>query len=352
MHKVNTPSFSGKVLFIGLDLHKEKWSVTVRCEGIELKSCTLPADKKKLVDFLHRYYPGGTYKLTYEAGCFGYWLYDYLVERGITVVVTPPNLILRDSARRVKTNRIDSRKLALLLEKGLLKQVAVPSPLIRQHRNVVRIRRQLLKALKALQSQIRAILLFYGLEIDYPKGRWPNYFLDNLRRLRFESPEMTGSFQILLSQYETTRQNLVTQTRLVRELAHSIEHKAKVELMGSVPGAGTLTAIELLTELYDIARFPNGDKIASYVGLTPSEDSTAEYEHKGHITGAGNAAVRGLLIELAWRAIRYDGFLFERFHRIAKRRGRKIAIVAIARTLIVRIRRMLITGEPYVTGIC
>lgn len=352
MNKVRTAFFSGKVLFVGLDLHKEKWSITVRCEGLELKTCTLPGDKKKLVAFLHNHYPGGQYKLAYEAGCFGYWLYDYLVERGIGVIVTPPNLILTESGRRVKTNTIDSRKLALYLEKGMLKRVAVPSKQMRQHRNVVRVRRQLLRAQKALQSQIRAILLFYGLEIDYPKGRWPNYFVENLRRLRFDSPEMTQSFQILLDQYQTTRQNLVAQTRLIRQLANLPEYQAQVKLLTTIPGMGTLSAMEILTEAYEIERFPSAEKIASYVGLTPSEDSTGQHERKGHITAAGNAALRGLLVELAWRAIRRDGVLFDRFSRIAQRRGRKIAIVATARTLIVRIRRVLITGEPYVFGVC
>lgn len=88
----------------------------------------------------------------------GYWLYDYLVERGIGVIVTPPNWILTESGRRVKTNTIDSRKLALYLEKGMLKRVAVPSKQMRQHRNIVRVRRQLLRAQKALQSHQERVL--------------------------------------------------------------------------------------------------------------------------------------------------------------------------------------------------
>lgn len=351
--KVQFLSFIGKIIYIGLDLHKKIWCVAVRCDGVEIKYCTLPGKKELLVHFLQNHFPGAQYVLAYEAGCFGYWLYDYLLDNGITTIITPPNLIPKEDTHRVKNNRIDSHKLARFLESNHLKQVAVPSQQIRQHRGVVRARRQILRTLKCVQSQIRSALLFYGLAIEPPKGQWPNYFVDNLERLRFSDPLFEASFRQQLDLYRELRKRLSAQTRLVRLVARLPIYTEQIELLLTVPGVGLLTAIEILTELYDMSRFSSGDKVASYLGLTPTEYSTGEPGHEkyGHISHAGNGPMRASLIELTWRAIRKDGFLRQRFNGIAKRRGKKIAIVAVARTLAVRIRRVLIRNEVYVCGV-
>ena len=98
-------------------------------------------------------------------------------------------------------------------------------------------------------------------------------------------------------------------------------------------------------------RFQTGEQIASFVGLTAAEDSSGESIHRGHITGQGSAQVRAWLIQCAWRAIRLDPVLLHKFRAVWLSSGsKKKAIVAVARKLVVRMRTVEVTGQPYVIG--
>jgi transposase len=116
----------GEELFIGIDLHKQRWHVTIRTREVELFSASIPGKWESLQRILDRY-SGHSLQAVYEAGYFGFRLHDRLVERGIPCIVTPPSLVPQEYGNRVKTDRRDSRKLAQLLAKGLLKRVWVPS---------------------------------------------------------------------------------------------------------------------------------------------------------------------------------------------------------------------------------
>ena len=116
-----------------------------------------------------------------------------------------------------------------------------------------------------------------------------------------------------------------------------------------------------LTELYDIVRFNRADQLGSYLGLTPSQFSSGEEVHMGHITRQGNHRVRAMLIESAWTVvgelcrtvIRYDPHLRAKYERIrAKGNNGKKAIVAVAHSLAIRLRRCLLDQTNYVIGVC
>jgi len=108
-----------------------------------------------------------------------------------------------------------------------------------------------------------------------------------------------------------------------------------------------------LLELYDIIRFTSAEKLSSYVGLTPSQYSSGSHIRLGHITREGNAHIRRVLVECAWTVIRHEPFLREKYNRIrAKGINGKKAIVAVARSLAVRLRRCLVDEVPYEVGMC
>ena len=117
--------------------------------------------------------------------------------------------------------------------------------------------------------------------------------------------------------------------------------------MKSIPGVGMISAMEFLVELQDMTRFDSADDLAAFLGLTPSEHSSADRIRKGRITRCGNERVRRALVESSWTVIRYDASLRRKYQRLAKAKGSKKAIVAIAHTLAGRIRHMFITGESY-----
>jgi transposase len=112
----------GEDLFVGIDLHKIRWHVTIRTFDVELFSASIPGDWEALRRVLDRY-AGHRLEAVYEAGYFGFRLHDRLVAYGIPCPVTPPSLVPQEYGNRVKTDRRDSSKLAHLLAKGMLKRV-------------------------------------------------------------------------------------------------------------------------------------------------------------------------------------------------------------------------------------
>jgi transposase len=138
----------------------------------------------------------------------------------------------------------------------------------------------------------------------------------------------------------------------LRKFAKSDRYKKSVSLLMSAPGIGILTAIRLTLEWGYVSRFGRKEEFASFLGLVPSDYSSGDQDHRGHITKQGNRTVRRWLVESSWIAIRYDPVLLEKFRRVLRNCGsKKKAIVAVARKLALRLRRALLIGEPYVAGV-
>jgi transposase len=104
--------------------------------------------------------------------------------------------------------------------------------------------------------------------------------------------------------------------------------------------------MELLLELQDIRRFQRADHLAAYVGLTPSQYTSADKVRR--ITCVGKNSLRAKLVQASWALIRKDGVMREKYDRLKSRSGGKRAIVAVARALLIRMRRILLDNEPYV----
>jgi transposase len=337
---------SSEALFVGIDLHKANWHVTIRTADVELFSGSIPGRWDVLRVLLQRY-RGSTIQVVYEAGCFGFWLHDRLIEHGVDCMITPPSLIPQESGNRVKTDRRDSRKLAHLLAKGLLKRVFVPGKKECYHRQVVRRRRQLIGDRTRVQNRIKAELRFYGINISEPIGKWTKGFMENLNKIRFEDKFMQESFNRLLEQYRFLTEQIEKQNSLIHELSEKELYRDRAEILKSVPGIGTIAAMELLLELQDVSRFRQADQLAAYVGLTPSQYSSADKIRMGRITKVGKHSVRAILVQVAWQLIRKDQAMREKYERIKIRSGAKRAIVAIARTLFLRVRRIWLDAVPY-----
>jgi transposase len=101
-----------------------------------------------------------------------------------------------------------------------------------------------------------------------------------------------------------------------------------------------------------MSRFQRKEAFANFMGLIPSDYSSGEQERRGHITKQRNRWVRSWLVEASWRAIQYDPVLLEKFRRVFSHSGsKKKAIVAVARKLAMRLRRLLLDKKPYEVGI-
>ncbi len=130
------------------------------------------------------------------------------------------------------------------------------------------------------------------------------------------------------------------------ELSRADKYRGRVKLLHAAPGVGLLTGMEVLVELQDMGRFRSSEEIASYIGLTPSEYSTGEYTRQGRITRSGNWRVRTALIESSWILITKDPWMRSRYMKLKSLKGSKRAIIAIARKLIIKLRRMLLDNVP------
>jgi len=156
------------------------------------------------------------------------------------------------------------------------------------------------------------------------------------------------SLTLLAAQWRFATRQLIAMRRLLRDQAQAQEEIAKV--YRSVPGIGEGVARTLATALGDMTRCANERALFSSTGLTPSESSSGASVRRGHISRPGSSRVRPLRVETAWRALPRDGVLKERFDRSAATRGKKRAMVAIARRLTGRIRACFRQGTPDAVG--
>jgi transposase len=344
--KSMTKPIQGEELFIGIDLHKRRWHVTVRVDEVEIFSNSIAGRWQELKKVLNRY-KGCRIHAVYEAGFFGFWLFDHLTNYGVDCIVTPPSLIPQEHGNRVKTDRLDSRKLAQLLSKGLLKSISVPSAKERFHRQVIRRRCQLVGDRVQTQNRIKSELYFYGIDLPAPRGKWSQVYFTNLQRIKFKNHWMQQSFNQLLEQYEFLSAQIDKQTQLLKQLSQLPLYRQRVKILCSIPGIGILTAMEILLELQDVSRFRRAEQLAAYVGLTPSQYSSADKIRIGRITGAGKNTVRSALVESCWLLIRKNKAMRKKYEQIKARSGGKRAIVAVSRKLLLCIRRLLLDNRPY-----
>ncbi len=340
----------GKEVYIGIDVHKDSWHVTARTEAEEIFHGRMPSQYHALQSLFDRFQEC-IVKVSYEAGPCGFWLYDKLTQDCIETIVVPPSLIPIESGNKVKTDKRDSRKLATLLENNMLKKVHVLTEEERAHRELVRTRRQIVNKRNGLACQIKSKLLFHGITCPLPgKERWSRRYITWLKELTLEKESLKTSFQYLIELYEYLSVQIISITKKVIELTRIDKYRDKVDLLRTIPGIGKIIAIELLVELQNIERFKSAENISSYLGLTPSEYSTGQYVRQGRITRCGNSRARTCLVESSWFLIAKDPFMGRKYMKLKNRRGAKRAIIAIARNLIVRIRAMLLTNEPYRLG--
>lgn len=350
MQKNTRIDFTGQEIYVGLDTGKKSWEVCILTEELEHKRFSQPPAPEVLVGYLHKNFPGAKYRCVYEAGYFGFWIHDALKEQGVDCVVThPADVPTKDKERRNRNDRVDARKLARNLRNQELTPLYVPVRSALEDRSLVRTRTQMVKKRTRCKNQIKAFLSFYGYPIpdELVKSHWSRHFINWLESLEFQQDSGKQSLQTLLEELKYLRQSIAYVTKQIRALAKQEPYRTQVKLLTSIPGISTLSAMILLTEIVDINRFKGLDELASYVGLTPGEDSSGEQERTTGISHRRNAYLRGVLIECSWIAARRDPALLMAFGKLSKRMPKNRAIVRIARKLLNRIRYVLKHQEPY-----
>ena len=342
-------------VFVGLEDSKKTWSLCVRSSGMVVHETSMPARYEVLRNYFNNKFPECHIRVMYEAGFRGFELHDQLAPDGWEGVVTPPHTVTDEKCQRKKNDRTDCRRLARNLENGDYRKCFVPDKELREDRQISRTCGQVQADIKRVRNRIRRMLEFHGLDNGLPAGRWSGAAYARLRQHLAEieiSDSLRLSFEVMFRELEQVRQLQRELLLELRKLARSDRYKESVRLLMSAPGIGMLTAIRLALEWGDMSRFGRKEEFASFLGLVPSDYSSGDREHRGHITKQGNRSVRGWLTESSWVAIRYDPVLLDKFRRVLRNCGsKKKAIVAVARKLALRLRMVLLSGEPYVLGV-
>jgi len=342
-------------VFVGLDDSKKTWSLCVRSGGVIVHETSMPAQYEVLRNYFHNKFPECQIEVIYEAGFRGFGLHDQLVGDGWECVVTPPHTVTEEKCQRQKNDRTDCRRLAKNLENDDYGKCFVPDKKQREDRQISRTCEQVQADIIRVCNRIRRMLEFHGLDNGLPAGRWSRGAYTRLRQ-NMGKIEMDDSlhfsFEVMFRELEHLRQLKKELLLKLRRLARNERYRESVRLLMSAPGIGILTAIRLALEWGDVSRFKRKEEFVNFLGLVPSDHSSGEKERLGHITKQGNRSVRQWLVEASWVAIRFDPVLLEKFRRVLGHCGsKKKAIVAVARKLALRLRRALLSGEPYIVGV-
>jgi transposase len=326
--------FTGKTIFVGIDVHKKTYSVTAVCDGIIAKRDTLKASPNLLIAYLKKRFGSGRIKTAYESGFCGFHLHRALEAADIENIVVHAAGI-EVSNDRVKTDKRDSVKIAMHLSQGRLQGIHIPTAEREDYRTITRLRDTFSKEKTRIACQIKSLLFLHGLIVSDDKKKVSPSWIKNLSNLTM-TPGVkfaVEKFAIMWLEFNAKIKEIDIEMK-----AQAAKDSALDTVYQSAPGIGATSARVLANELGDLQQFKNERQLSSYVGFTPSEHSSGEHTRQGHITKQGKPILRKILIQSSWTAVRYDQELQSVFERISVKSGAKRAIVAVARRLIGRIR--------------
>lgn len=339
---------------MGIDVHLKQWNVGIFTEKSFHKAFQQPPSAEVLSAYLKRHFPGAKYHTVYEAGLTGFSTHRDLVKAGLdSMVVHAADVPTKDKERRQKQDKVDARKLGRGLRSGDLKGIYVPSLEVQCDRELIRYRcNKLMPKITRIKNQIKSFLNLYGYRPQASLGSWTNAYIDWLSKLKFVYPGARQSLDLLLGELAFYKECLKTVNHHITELSRQDRYKHRVKLLRTAPGVGSLIAMIILTEIDEMSRFESFDKLCHYVGLVPVIFASDKREIIGPQTRRGNALLKRMLIQSAWVAKRLDPAMLLKFEELIKAgMPANKAIIRIEKKLLNRIRRMMLTGEPYKIGI-
>ena len=346
----NKKDYTGKVVFVGIDVHKKTFSCVSICDNLIIKRDTMPASPEIFLNYCRNNFPGAQIKSAYEAGFSGFYFHRYLIKNGIENSVVHPGSIEVSSRDRVKTDRRDALKIATQLSVGRLKGIFIPPEDQEARRSISRLRAGFVKDRSRVGNQFKSLLFTQGLIGINDDSVISQKWIDQ-KLLEMKTKEYLEDLIYTATQYaeQWTALNLKIKEIVLKlkEQAESDSQKEIQKIYESVPGIGLIHGRELANELGDMSQFLNEKSLFCYTGLTPSEYSSGEHVRQGHISRQGRSVLRKVLTEASWVAIKKDPSLRDIFSRTAQRRGKKRAIVKVGRVLVSRIRTCLKEETSY-----
>lgn len=314
---------------IGIDVHKVATQVCILTETGEFEECRIRTERDSFTGFFGERPKA---RILLEAATESEWVARHLESLGHEVVVADPNFapMYASRSRKIKTDKRDARALCEACHLGAYRvahRSTDKSRLLRKH---LAARQVLVQTRSRMISLCRSLLRQEGVRVPSASAR---SFPARVRALSL-SEELVCAVEPLLA----THEQLCEQIKAIdAKVELAVKDDERVKRLTTVPSVGAITALTFIALVDDIARFSSAAKLCSYLGLVPREHSSGEKQQRGHITKAGNSRLRSLLVECAWGILRRahpeTDALFEWAQRVAARRGKRIAAVALARKL-------------------
>jgi transposase len=351
----NIIDYSGKTIFVGIDIHKNDWQVATCCENMILNNHRMTSKGQVLIDYLHRHFPGAKFSCAYECCAWGFNLQRKLTASGIDcIVVHAADLPSTNKERVNKTDKVDARRLAQHLENGSLKAIHVPSEQRQKERSLVRYRKEVVNQNTACRNRIKSALKYHGIDIPEQfdkKGCWSNKFMEWIEQAAMNDEQLKDTLLFMLEDLSQQNNLLSKIEQRLREKMHNDQHAFQTRLATSVPGIGITTATEFLLEIGDVGRFEGFDSLNNYIGFCPGSHDSGNLEQSTGISSRKHNQLRSAFVEAAWVAVRTDPAMGDAYRKLTQRMEGQKAIIRIARKLLRRLRTVLLTGVEYQKGL-
>jgi transposase len=290
----------------------------------------------RILSYLSKYRVG---KIGMEASNQVAPLYRELRRNGYDVSVSHPKKTRYIAEARIKSDRVDSKAIAELVRLDALPPAYVPDEETAMLREKIRRRAFLVRERVKLRVKIKSTLTYEGIKPPSDHGLFTEKGVEWLHSLGLEPVE---SYLRVIAPLEGEIKKL---SKHLKELAEDDE---EVRLLMTIPGIGYYTALLVKSEVGDLNRFSDGDKLCGYAGLVPSTHASGGMVRHGGITREGSRWLRWVMVEAAMTHVhKYDTSITKSYHRIAERRGRQVATVAAARRLLMCCYSVLKNKRPY-----
>ena len=331
-------------LFIGLDVSLAKTAICVVSEhGKIVQEAEVTSEPEPLLAWLQSL-DGTITALGLEAGPLSQWLHHGLTEAGLDVVLMETRQVKGAlKAMPIKTDRRDAEGIARLLHLGCFRPVHCKSVSAQEVRAILSARKAIQQNMITLEMSLRGILRNFGLKVGaISRGR----FEYRIRELTQGNVMLEAATGPMLHARMSLRQELASLERLVRQMAQ--DDPICIRLM-TMPGVGAVVALTYQSAIDDPARFASSKNVGPWVGLTPSRSQSGERDVSGGITKAGDVNLRRALCQAATVMMNRGRSTWLRTWgaQLAKRRGRKRAMVALARRIAVILHRMWVDGTTF-----
>jgi transposase len=314
---------------IGLDLHKSETQVCTLTEDGELIEQRIRTSRERFTAIFGARPPA---RILVEASTESEWVARQLEALGHTVVVADPGFAPMYATRssRVKTDKRDARTLCDALRLGAYRAIHRASDAQREIRAELAVREALVRTRTRYVALIKAAVRREG-------GRLPGgeaeRTVEKLERTVLPA-HVQRELAPLVALFPVLNTEIAAADGRLRARATG---SAVVTRLATVPGIGPITALAFVAALDDVTRFPSAHQVEAYLGLVPSEYSSGDRRQRGRITKRGDVRTRWLLVEAGWRILRSTdpgvAALKVWGEQLARRRGKAIATVAIARRL-------------------